>query len=166
MPPRTPDHVRAAILDDIRAGTKSCRAIAAHHGVSHSTVSSIAKAAGLDAFDRSDTKKATEAAQADNAADRARIARRFLLKADELLDQMDLPHTVFNFGGKDNTFNSHTFEKPPTGDLRNLIVAAATAVDKHMKLDLHDREDATTSAVDAWLRAMTGGGQDDGEDGR
>src|SRR5690606_29394390 len=87
LPAPIPDHKRQAILADIKAG-KARNAIAREHGVSPSTVTNIAKSAGMtDAFDRSQTKRATEAAQADNAAIRAIISRRLLEKANELLDQ-------------------------------------------------------------------------------
>jgi len=91
-----------------------------------------------DAFDRSQTKRATEAAQADNAAIRAIISRRLLEKANERLDQMDRPYRVFSFGGKDNTYRERILDRPPAGELRNIMTAAAIALDKHLAIDKHD----------------------------
>ncbi len=54
---------------------------------------------------------------------------------------MDKPHLVFNFGGKDNTYEEHLLQSPPTGDLKNLMVSAATAIDKHIVLERHDATD-------------------------
>jgi transposase-like protein len=155
VPRPLPPDKRAAIVRDITTGGKSAGRIARDHGVAQSTVSRIAKQDGLD-FDRSQTKRATEAAVADNKARRAVISRKFLEKADELLDQMDQPHLVFNFGGKDNTYNERELDRPPTADLRNLIVSAATAFDKHLAADRHDSDDQGLAAVDAWLRTMLG----------
>ena len=152
MPPRLPDDKRAAILADIRAGQLGNRGIAKKHDVAPSTVSRLAADAGIvGAFERSQTKNATEAAALDSKALRVRTARRFLDKANELLDQMDEPHLVFNFGGKDNTYEEHLLQKPPTGDLKNLMVSAATAIDKHLVLERHDSasSDAASSLLDA-----------------
>ncbi len=156
MPPRIPDDKRSAILADIEAGKKGRNQIARDHGVGVGTVTKIAKDAGVTtAFDRADLKKATEAAALDNKALRVRTARRFLDKANELLDQMDEPHLVFNFGGKDNTYEEHLLNKPPTGDLKNLMVSAATAIDKHLVLERHDS--ATSDAASSLLDAVANG---------
>ncbi|WP_052720211.1 hypothetical protein [Actinoplanes rectilineatus] len=159
MPPRIPDDVRAAILDDIRSGVLGNRKIATKHGVSSGTVTNIARQAGVsDAFERTHTKKATEAAALDNKALRVKTARRFLNKANELLDQMDQPHLVFNFGGKDNTYEEHLLQRPPTGDLKNLLVSAATAIDKHLVLERHDVSDPATAG--SLLSALLAGLQE------
>lgn len=135
---RIPDDKRNAIADDIRAG-KPRNQIARDHDISAGTVTNIAREIGLtSAFDRSATKNATAAAVADNRAWRALTSRRFLKKANDLLDQMDQPHIVFNIGGKDNVYTEHLMDRPPTADLRNLIVSAATAFDKHLAQDRHD----------------------------
>jgi len=146
MPPRIPDETREAILADIRGGG-TCRGIAEHHGVSPSTVTKLAKDAGIaNAFERAQTKNATEARLADNRARRAELSSRLLKKAGQLLDQMDRPHRVFNFGGKDNTFEERVLDVPPTGDLRNLMVTAATAIDKHVVLEKVDADSGTDTA--------------------
>jgi hypothetical protein len=155
VPPRLPDDKRAAIQADIEASQKSRNQIARDHDVSVGTVTNIAKAAGLTtAFDRSQTKTATEAKKADNAALRASTSRRLLEKANELLDQMDQPHVAFHFGGKDNTYNEKQLDRPPVADLRNLMTAAAVAVDKHLVIEKHDNSGESHAAVDAWLDAM------------
>lgn len=148
------DTTRAAILVDIRAG-KSRNAIARDHQVSAGSVTKLAQEIG-HRFDRSKTKNATEAAKADNAALRASTSRRLLLKANEFLDQMDRPHTAFNFGGKDNTYNEKQLDRPPVSDLRNLMTAAAVAIDKHIVIEKHDNSGESHAAVDAWLSEMTG----------
>lgn len=140
MPSPIPDETRTAILEDLESDTEeSCRTIAKRHGVSDATVRKIAKDEGFtNAFTRADTKNATEAAAADNAARRAELSRRFLEEAKLALDEMHRPHLAFAFGGKDNTFAEKELPSPPTGDKRNLMIIAATAVDKSMALDKHD----------------------------
>jgi transposase-like protein len=157
MPSPIPPETRAAILRDIETGTKSRGQIARDHDVSTTTVSKVAKDAGIEQpFSREQTKNATEAAVADNRALRAQLSHRLLLKANDFLDQIDQPHIVFNFGGKDNTFEQRTLPKPPTGDIRNLIVSAATAIDKHIVIDRHDSGAGLDETVGLLDRIMTG----------
>lgn len=147
MPPRISDEKRAAILEDIQAGG-TCRGIAKKHDVSPDTVRRIAAEGEVkDAFARADTEKATRARVSDMAALRAQVAQKYLRKASELLDQMDDPHLVYSFGGKDNSYNEHVLERPPTGDLRNLMTASAVAVDKHLKIIAADTESGAAGAV-------------------
>lgn len=147
MPAPVPDAERAAILDDIRAGQLSCKAIARKYGRSASTVSGIAKDAGLvDAFGRSQTKEATRAREADSKARRAEIAARLLDEATGFLDMLHGPFRVFSFGGKENTYNEQLLPGPPTGDIRNLMTSAAIALDKHVVLEKHDTDDGIDAA--------------------
>jgi transposase-like protein len=139
VPPRIPDDKRALILTDIRSGDKALRQIARDHHISPGTVANIARENGeTGAFERTSTKRATEAKVADNRARRAELSQRFLDEAQWFLEQLHRPHTVFNIGGKDNVYTEHTMAQPPTTDLRNLIVSAATAYDKHLAQDRHD----------------------------
>lgn len=135
---RISDSKRQTIAADIRAG-KARNQIARDHGVSAGTVTNIAREFVIeDAFDRSATKRATEAAEADDRAWRVSTSRRFLTVANDLLDQLKQPHIVFNIGGKDNVYTEHQLDAPPTADIRNLVVSAATAFDKHLAQDRHD----------------------------
>lgn len=157
MPPRIPDGKRAAILDDITAGNNSCRGIGRDHGVSDATVRKIAAEAGIvDAFSRAQTENATRAVVADNKARRAAMATRLLGEAEAFLDQMGQPYAVYAFGGRDNEYREHLRDRPPPAELRNLMVSAATAIDKHLVLDKHDSDDGSLPTVDAWLKHVTG----------
>lgn len=144
MPAPIPEDKRAAILRDIEADHPRNQ-IARDHKVSVSTVTKFAKQVGHE-FDRSHTKNATAAAVADNKSLRAATSRRFLEEANLFLDDLHRPHTVFNFGGKDNTFNSMEFPEPPTADKRNLMVSAATAFDKHLVGEKHDADSGAVGA--------------------
>lgn len=157
--PRIPDDKRAAIEADIRAGQKSRNQIARDHDVSVGSVTNIAKGLGLTtAFDRSATKNATKAAQLDAKARRAVLQHRFLDRAERALDDMERAHLVFNFGGKENTYAEHLLDRPPTGDQRNLMIIAATGLDKSIAIDRHDADTMANAAVDTWLDAMLGRG--------
>jgi hypothetical protein len=159
-PPMDPAK-RQRIADAIRAGagTRSRADIAREFEVGATTVSRIADELGLvDVWDRAGTKNATQARSADMAEVRTLTAAKLLRKANELIDQMDDAHLVFSFGGKDNDYNEHILERAPTGDLRNLMTAAAIALDKHVLLDKHDHDDSGGAAVDSWLRHIMGTG--------
>jgi hypothetical protein len=160
MPPRIPDDKRAAILADIKENApqgKSRGKIARDHDVSTFTVSKIAEEGGCsDAFNREQTKNATAAAVADNRSMRAELSRRLLEKAGDALDQMDQPHLAFAFGGRDNIYREQELPKPPTGDMRNLMVIAATAIDKHIVIDRHDSGAGLDETVGLLDRIMTG----------
>ncbi|MFE3197176.1 helix-turn-helix domain-containing protein [Embleya sp. NPDC059237] len=137
MPPRIDDTVRAAILADVAAGALSCRAIAKRHGVSPSTVSKLAAEAGpADAFERTQTQKATAAATVDQAARRAALGDAWLTLAEEAV--------------------AHTRAELDDANAAKAAVIAAVATDKHLALDKHGIDPNGLSAVDAWLAAMTG----------
>lgn len=153
---RIPDDKRRAIADDIRAG-KARNQIARDHHVSVGSVTNIARENQIsDAFDRSATKRATEAAVADLKAERAVTSRRFLEETNRALDRLNRPYLVYAFAGKDGLYREHELELPPAGELRNLITSAAVAFDKHLAADKHDSDDQGLAAVDAWLRTMLG----------
>jgi transposase-like protein len=131
------NETRAAILDDIRAGQKSCRAIATDHNVSRTTVSKIAKDAGIvDAFGRQKTKEATAASVADAASRRAQLAEKLIKLAELSMDQ-----AIAELGQASS---------------RDAAVVLGIAIDKHRQLVDMDRDPEGLSAVDAWLRGITG----------
>jgi hypothetical protein len=143
---RISDTKRQAIAADIRAG-KARNQIALDHGVSAGSVTNIAREFELtEAFDRSATKHATEAAVADNRAWRAVTSRRFLEEANKALDRLHEPYLVYGFGGKENTYNEHELPAPPAGELRNFMTGAAVAFDKHLAADRHDADAGTEGA--------------------
>ena len=125
-------------------------------GWAPSRVSTHAKTLALT-WDRSQTKAATEARVADNKAHRTALESTLLVKAEQLIAQIDQPHVVFNFGGKDNTYEEHLLNRPPTSDIRNLMQSAGIAIDRSLKLADHDGTGGdNAAAVDRWLTFMTG----------
>lgn len=98
-------------------------------GISAGSVTNICKNAGRT-FDRSATKHATEARQVDLAAARIRLVEKMLDRSERMLDALDGPYLVYNFGGKDNTYEEHTLERPPVEVQRNAVVTAGITFDK------------------------------------
>lgn len=90
------------------------------------------------------------------AAQRAELSQRLLDEARRALDDMHRPAKIYNFGGKDNTYNERTVDEPPVGDRRQLATIAAITLDKHRMLDGYDTDRAAASAVDDWLGHVLG----------
>ncbi|MGN7947491.1 hypothetical protein ACTJKH_01965 [Microbacterium sp. 22215] len=98
-------------------------------GISAGSVTNICRDAGLT-FDRSETKQATEARQVDLAAGRIRPAEKMLAASEDMLDRIDDEYVVYNFGGKDNTFEQRTLDSAPVEVRRNVITTAGITFDK------------------------------------
>lgn len=111
------------------AGGLSCNAIARELGCAPSTVSRWAKGEGLS-FDRSQTAAAVAAHTVDLAAGRTRLAEKMLAASEAMLDRIDDEYVVYNFGGKDNTFEQRTLDSAPVEVRRNIITTAAITFDK------------------------------------
>lgn len=170
MPNRLPDDVRDAVKADIREGLLSAAAIAKKHGIGRSTVCGISKEitppAGREWFDRTETKKATAVAHEDNKARRQRIATKLLTRVEEFLDQMDRPYVVYNFGGKENTYNEHEMDRPPTQAIKDLMVAAGIGSQRAIELiqfddtGTHGEHVGLLQAIGNELRARYGDGSE------
>lgn len=160
---RISDEVRAAVLADLRQthGTPEgvLRKVADRHGVSLASVRRIGTAAGACGGEvtRTATENATAAAALTNAQRRERLASRLLDMAERALADMESPATVFNFGGKDNTYNEREMPRPPTADQRNLAIIAGVALDKHKMLEQFDSAGAAGQQADLLLKLLTGG---------
>ncbi|MGN7977423.1 hypothetical protein ACTJJ4_07595 [Microbacterium sp. 22195] len=125
---RITDAQRAEVLR-LHTERKSRNDIARAVGISAGSVTNICREAGLS-FDRSATKHATEARQVDLAAARIRLAEKMLHRSERMLDDLDGSYLVYNFGGKDNTYEEHTLDRPPVEVQRNAVVTAGITFDK------------------------------------
>jgi transposase-like protein len=151
------DDERQRIIELLGQG-KTCRDIAAELGRSPTTISSIAKEIG-HVFGQSNASRAHEARSAYGAERRAATMAKFHQRADELLDAMEGSYLVFNFGGRDNTYEEHTLKSPPVEAKRQLMQAARDAMRTVLDVDRHDnRNDEDVDAVSRWLRDIVGGG--------
>ncbi|MFI7890886.1 hypothetical protein ACIFUY_06435 [Streptomyces sp. CACIS-1.16CA] len=108
-------------------------AIAREMGKCGAVVSRTAEHLGLT-FDRSRIEAATAARVADLAERRSLLAVQFTDVAEESLQKIHEPTTVYAFGGKENNFNSETFPEAPHAERRILIMAAGAAIDRSLKL--------------------------------
>lgn len=147
---------------ELHAEGLSRNAIAKQLGRSGRTVSRIAAELGLS-FERGGTRTAaaTEARKADAATRRAAIEEKALASAEKLLDQMFDRALVYNFGGKENDYNSTTLDEPPFADKRAIATSVQALMATALKIAEHDRADVATSGVDAWLQHMTDDGDGD-----
>jgi hypothetical protein len=107
--------------------------IARRTGRAQRTVSVICAEEGL-VFDVSMTEEATRHRVAQLAALRADTAVDLHLDALKLTQAMWEPAVVFNFGGKENTYNERVVDEPPSAEKKNLMAAAGIALEKSLKL--------------------------------
>jgi hypothetical protein len=128
MPKPLTDAKRAEILR-LHGQGLSRNEIVRRSGVSAGSVTKICKEAGA-AFDRSQTKDATEAKKVDLAEARMNLAYRLNTAALDMLDMLDKPFEVFNFGGKDNKFASQVLTSVPVEARRTIITSTAIVFDK------------------------------------
>lgn len=146
MPPRIDDATRTAIEADIRTGKKSRNQIARDHNVAPSTVTRVAQEAGLDgAFDRSNTKRATEIAEADARARRARLALDLLDDAQRLRQRAWTAYTQC-VPTRTGNVEVITLDLPPLAEVRNAYTALGIAVDKSLALERVDSDDGADAA--------------------
>ncbi len=120
-------------LTELHAAGKSLSFIATDMQRSKETISRHSDRLGLS-FDRGVTAKAAEAKHVDNKARRAALEERLLIEADKVIDQMWSETLVFSFGGKDNTYEEHTLDRPTYSDQKAIVQTAATALNAANKL--------------------------------
>jgi hypothetical protein len=136
--------------------------IARRLGIGTRTVSVYATRMGLT-FDNAEmTETATQNRKAQLAARRMDLAEALQEDAERLTEQMWEPAVVFNFGGKDNTFEKRPVDEPPADAKRALMGAAGMAIDRSLKLVPAETDQQGLAAVDQWLRGMMGGSDDAG----
>lgn len=107
----------------------SRNAIARELDVDPATITRWAKREGVE-FDRSATAAATKAHTIDLAAGRVRLAEKMLAASEAMLDKIDDSYLVYNFGGKDNTYEQQILDSAPVEVRRNIITTAGITFDK------------------------------------
>lgn len=112
-------------------------------------------------FDRRKTVVASAAKAVDLKAIRQALEADLLADAIRLREQLWQPCIAFNFGGKDNTYNSTNLEQPLFADQTKIMQALSIATTASLKLAAVDANSADLPAVDAWLAAMTGENHED-----
>ncbi|WP_167131936.1 hypothetical protein [Paramicrobacterium chengjingii] len=119
--------------------------IARRTGVSAGSVTRICQAADRN-FDRSAVKDAIEARQVDLADARLNLAYRLNNVANDMIDMIDQPFTVYNFGGKDNTFEQAELDSAPVEARRTIVTSAAIVFDKISRIVERDTSTGVESA--------------------
>lgn len=153
MPTALSDEEREQIAQAIRDGGHR-NDVARKFKRSPSTVTKIADDFGLS-FDRTQTKIATEAKQADNRLRRARIIDKQMQSAEKLLDQMFSPMLAFNFGGKENTYEEHEIAEPTFQDKRHIAGSVKMLLDSATDLEAVDKQsDDSKGALIALVEAL------------
>lgn len=156
MPKPLSARKRNAILRDIQAGSARRNEISRKHGVSASTVSLIAKQAGLgSAFDRSKTREATRARELDCKALRAQLKVDLLHDAQRLRGRAWSAYTVVVGGGPDGAERVE-LDLPPLPDVRAAYTAIGIAADKSIRLEQHDAGGDVDQAKSLLSRLFTG----------
>lgn len=150
--PVTPDE-RARIIATLHE-TGNVRETARQVGRDPATVSRIATAEGIDT-QRCRTKEATEARQADTDLRRVELRAALIEDAHRLRAQLWAPAVIHHWYQGEHF--EHQIDEATTGDKRNLAIALGIVVDKAEALAKADGDDH--SAVEAWLRAIVGGGE-------
>jgi hypothetical protein len=141
----------------LMAEGKSRNEIAALTGRSNGTITRLAAEIG-HRFGQTNLTHAHEARSAYSAERRAALAAKLTEEAELLLEQLHEPYTVFNFGGKENTYNEAQFDEPPVDAKFTIIRGAREALRTVLDIDRHDnRNDDNLAAVDEWLRSIVGG---------
>jgi predicted transcriptional regulator len=142
--------VRARIIELVDAGM-SRNAVAREVQVSPSTVSGVAASCDPPlVFDRSASAAAVAVAvaakQADAKARRAELQLQLVDKAENFIHALDESFLVFSFGGKENDYNEHTLDGPPTGDILNLMRATSLALKEARDLRKDDDDEGVGDA--------------------
>ncbi len=109
-------------------------------GIHARRVSAIAKDLGLTFRRGPRVAAATEARKADAASRRAALALALLDDAERLRKQLWEPATIHNFGGRDNTYNSHQLDEPLFGDKLKISQATGVLIDRSLRLTDYDAE--------------------------
>ncbi|WP_344161664.1 hypothetical protein [Nocardiopsis rhodophaea] len=138
----------------LHAQGASRNAIARDVGVAKATVSAIAQDLGLS-FDRSGTRAATEAAQVDHAARRARLVTRFYDQAERIMDRLDRDeHELADVSA--GKLIRYTVRDLPPHDVKALVHSAGHATDKAIRLEAVDAHDGAEEAASMLARLAAG----------
>lgn len=142
MPKPIPEDLREQIVAALGTGA-SRNQIAQQFGVSHGTVSNIAKAVG-HTFGQSNLTHAQAARNAYTAERRAALILKAVESSERLFGQMFAPTLVYNFGGKDNTYNERQIDQPSFKDKQ--AIANSIAALMRTVADIERREVGNTGA--------------------
>lgn len=139
----TPDQRQR--IEDLHGEGLGRNVIARKVGLAPATITKVCRELGLS-FDREHTRVAVAARKADAAALRSELELAFLEDAARLREQVWLPHTYIDHGGKDYTRVEWTQDEPSPADKYKLMQSAGIAVEKSMRLSELDKDDQVEDA--------------------
>lgn len=129
MPGRPVDEKTRGEIVAAAKGGVTRNQIARDFGVAGDTVTRICADAGVT-FDRTQTEIAVKARQIDLAEARLLLVQTMAIEAQEELELLNAPYFVYNFGGKDNTFQSEVLDSAPIDVRRSVMTNAGIVFDK------------------------------------
>lgn len=133
--------------------------IAAEVGRSAGTVTKVVKAAGL-AFDREQTRVATEARRLDLAAVRTLLEQESWVQFGSVLKRLEQPATLIQFAPTLGEWVEHQVPTAPAKDLADLARAAkdlAQAAKYLADANREEQSDNSMDGLDSWLAAEVDG---------
>lgn len=152
---------RARIVELASEGKLSRNQIAREVGIAGSTVSRIAKDAGI-VFDTTNSELAVAVRSAKAAELRQLVAIKMLHRASEALDDMDAPTVTGHWSNATEHLSSqyleHTMDGPTISDRRNLMTIAAIGFQRAGELlDKVDttKLDAGRSVLESLARGLS-----------
>ena len=166
--PRRWTDTESEALKRLHGQGRSLHSIAAEMARSKATVSRYAKALGLS-WDRSMQAHAVEAHQLDAKSRRALLRLNLLDDAERLRRQLWEKTLVFNFGGKDNTYEERFLKKPPIADqlrITQSVSTVVTTIERLEKMDADEGVEAVVGMLDKIAEAITKAAEDLVEEGK
>lgn len=164
-PRKYTDAERAAALRDYELFGPSY--VEDTHGIKKSTVATWAKEAGIRTIRNDVMIEAHAARQLD-----LKLARRVILQnlyVDTMKEQAKYwdPSIVWSFGGKDNTFEQHTFEEPTSVDKKIRAGIITSNINAAVKLEAVDSNNGVDEGISVLMQlaaALGIGGNTDEHD--
>jgi len=149
------DAERQQIIEAIRSGL-SCRQVAKQFGRSTDTISRIARDIGWD-FGQTNVQRAHEINARYGAEWRADMRQKLAEESMRLLEDMRKPSLVYNFGGKENSYNEHLLDEPDGLTKRSLMQSVSTALQTILRFDAADKTSGNRGLLDVWFAEIDKG---------
>lgn len=150
------------VLKRLYAQGRSAHSIAQELGRSKGTISHYSKLLGLS-WDRERSAAASSANHLDAKSRRALLRLNLLADVERLRQQVWQPAIVYNFGGKDNTYEERTLDRPPVQDQLKLMQSVSTGVstiERLEKMDADEGIEAVVGMLDNIAAAITKAAED------
>lgn len=138
-------------LTRLHADGSTLRGAAKTMGRPLATTQQNANRLGLQ-WDRSQTRNATVAKQADNRARRAALEALLLENAEHLARQVRQPHEYIEHGGKDFIEVRWQQDEPTPTDKLKLMQAAGIGIDRSLRIAEFDADNGAEA-----VKSMLGG---------